>query len=261
MALRRKNLAEEILGVCRHRSSLVWAKKLGAITKGYSDIKDAVRDSDLIILATPVNEIIEIIPRIYPFIKKGAIVTDVGSTKVEIVKQGERVFSKDIYFVGAHPLTGSEKRGIKEAKENIFRNNFCIITSTPHTNKMALEKVCSLWKLLGAKIKVMTPSVHDCLMAKISHLPHAVAVALILSIEDKNIPLGAGGLRDTTRIASSSPYLWRDIFFTNQKLVLKTIEKFNRVLNDFSSALYLRDKSALFNLLKRAQKKRALLKG
>lgn len=263
IALQKRNIAGEVVGVCRHESSLIMAKKRKAITYGYRniDMEEAVKDSDLIVLATPVKQIMEIIPRISSSLKKEVIVTDVGSTKKEIVKQAERFFYQDRYFVGAHPIAGSEKRGVKEAKEDIFENSFCIITPTPRTNRMALKKVCQLWELLGARIKIMSPSAHDRLMAKISHLPHALAVALIVSLEKNIIPFGAGGLRDTTRIASSNPSIWNDIFLTNREEILKAIKKFNKVLGKLSSLISHGDRTALYSFLKNAQKKRALLEG
>jgi len=259
--LRRKKIAEEVVGFSRHRSSLILAKKKGAIDKGYEEIEKAVSYSDLVILATPVSKIIELIPYISSFLKEGAIVSDVGSTKVEIVRQGERFLSKNTYFVGAHPLAGSEKRGIREAREDLFKNAFCILTPTKNTDKKALKKILQLWKNIGAEVKIMSPQEHDRLVAKISHLPHALAVNLILSLDKKIIPWGAGGLKDTTRIALSDPYIWQDIFLTNQKEIIKAIKKFNVCMDKFLSALQNKDIKFIFSLLRKAQEKRALLKG
>ncbi|MCM8765559.1 MAG: prephenate dehydrogenase [Candidatus Omnitrophica bacterium] len=261
LALHKRKLAGEIVGVCRHRDSLRLAKKRRAIDVGYVDIEKAVLNTDLVIFATPVGQIIELIPRIAPFLKKGAIVTDVGSTKVEVVKQGEKFLSPRASFIGAHPLVGSEKRGVKEAQVDIFEDALCIITPTLHTDKHSLRKIIQLWKALGARIEMMSPQKHDRIVAQTSHLPHVLAVALMLSLERKLIPWGAGGLRDVTRIAASDPFIWQDIFLTNQKEVLKAIEKFKLNLQHFSSSLFRRDKENIFSLLKKAQEKRNLISG
>ncbi|MCM8778957.1 MAG: prephenate dehydrogenase/arogenate dehydrogenase family protein [Candidatus Omnitrophica bacterium] len=258
-ALRKRKLVDEIAGVCRHRDSVNLAKKCGAIDEGYEDIEKAVLDRDLVILATPVSQIIEIIPRLTHFLKKGAIVTDVGSTKVEIVKQGEKFLSPRAYFVGAHPLAGSEKRGVKEAREEIFENAFCILTPTSRTDKTSLRKIIQLWEAVGAKIEIMGPQEHDRIVAQISHLPHVLAINLILSLERRLIRWGAGGLRDVTRIASSDPFIWQDIFLTNQREIVKAIKKFRATLQNFSSLLSRKDKEKIFALLEKAREKRNIL--
>lgn len=261
LALRKKGLVGEIIGFSRHEESLRLAKRRRIIDEGYRDIRKVILDKDLVILATPVNKIIEIIPQIFPFLKRGAIVTDVGSTKSEIVKQAEKYLTGEVYFVGAHPLAGSEKKGVKEAKENIFENAFCIVTPTKNTDKFSLRKIIRLWESLGTKVKIMNPDEHDALVAKISHLPHAIAVALILALDKKLIPLGAGGLKDTTRIALSDPKLWQDIFLTNQKKIIGALAEFSLTLKKITTSLKNRDKDRLYYFLKRAKEKRSLLKG
>jgi len=259
LELKKKRLACRVIGVCRHQKSIRLAKKRGVIDAGYLQAKRAVRDADLVILATPISKIISLAKEISPFLKKGAIVTDVGSTKAVVVKRVEKIFSPKIFFVGAHPLAGSEKRGVEEAKEGLFKGVVCIITQSKRTRPEALKKISRLWKTLGARVVVMEPGRHDRILSKVSHLPHMAAVALVLSLDKREIGFGAGGLRDTTRIASSDPVLWQDIFLTNRKELLRAVDKFRKNLEKLVLGIKHTDAKLLFSLLKEAKQRRDLL--
>lgn len=259
LELKKKRLAAKVIGVCRHRNSLVLAKKRKAIDLGFLEAEKAVRDADLVILATPISKIISIAEEIAPLLKKGAIVTDVGSTKELIAESLQRIFSQKIFFVGAHPLAGLEKRGVKEAKAGLFEDAVCVVTATRKTQNLALNKICRLWKLLGARVIIMEPRRHDRILANVSHLPHMIASALISNLNKKEINFGAGGLRDTTRIASSDPSIWQDIFITNRKEILAAADRFKKQFDKFVIGIRNSHANLLFSLLKEAKRKRDLL--
>jgi prephenate dehydrogenase len=259
LALKKKRLAGKVIGVCRHQKSIRLAKRRGAIDAGCLQVKKAVRDADLIILATPISKIISIAREIEPVIKDGAIIIDVGSTKKVVVESLQKIFSQRKFFVGTHPLAGSEKRGVEQASEGLFKEAVCIIVKTSRTSLAALKKVLRLWKALGVKVVVMETGRHDQILSKVSHLPHLVAAALVLSLDREEIGFGAGGLRDTTRIASGDPLIWRDIFFTNQKEILRAGRIFKKELARLIEAIERKDEESLFSLLKKARQMRYFL--
>jgi prephenate dehydrogenase len=225
MAARKKGIAKEIVGVCRHQQSLRRARNAGAIDQGTLNYKMALQNADLVILATPVKQIIKLGTRSIPYLRPGCILTDVGSTKQEIVSQLEKGLPKNLYFVGAHPLAGSEKRGVGYARADLFNKAFCLLTKTDRTNPAALKKLTQFWQALGCRVKVLTPGQHDRIVATISHLPHLVAVELV-NVADKGWEFAGTGFSDTTRIASSESEIWTDIFLTNIKYTLKALDAY-----------------------------------
>ncbi|HTY45635.1 MAG TPA: prephenate dehydrogenase [Patescibacteria group bacterium] len=254
--LKAKKLAARVIGVSRHRRTIALARQSGAIDSGSQDIR-AVKGADLVILATPVETIMELAPRISRLIGPDCIVTDVGSTKAEIVARLEKVF---VRFVGSHPLAGSERRGIQHASAGLLRNSLCLVTPTKHTDPQALAKVKRLWLKLGAKVITMTPRMHDEALAFVSHLPHAAAYSLINTVPPEYLRFCAGGLKDTTRIASSDPAIWVDIFLSNRVNILRAIDRLQGKLSGMRSALSRKKRSALVSILHSGQKKRASLK-
>ena len=256
IALRKKHLAKEIIGFSRKKANASLAKKTGAIdTVGKS--LDLVADADLIILATPVDSIIELASKISKNIKKDCVVIDVGSTKEMIVAKLSRLMPN---FVGCHPLAGSEKKGIINIQTNIFEGCVCIVTPTYKTNRKILNKVMLFWKGLGAKVVVLSAKKHDQILASTSHLPHAIAFSLIGSVPQKFFNLSSGGLKDTTRIAASDAHLWSQIFFSNRRNLLTALAFFQAKVNALTLALKNNDKKLLTKILKISQNKRNKLK-
>lgn len=255
LAIKKKKIACEIVGVSRHKKSISLAKKIGAIDRGSQDL-GIIKNSDLVILATPVNTILNLAPRISGIIDKRCIVTDVGSTKRDIVAKLERIFPN---FVGSHPLAGSEKRSILNANAQIFKDSLCILTPTKMTKIPALNKVKLFWRIVGAKTVFLNPKTHDNILSVTSHLPHAVAFALIGIVPDKYFKFSAGGLKDSTRIALSDNELWADIFLSNKKNILKSIDSLQSNLSRIKSAIRLQNRNLLSKILKRAHKKREKL--
>lgn len=233
LGVRKRNLAEEIIGIGRNESSLQKALKRGAVDEITMSISK-VRDADLIIPATPVKSIPQIVKGLFPFAKKGAIINDVGSTKLEIVREIEKITPLGVHFVGGHPLAGSEKKGVEFADSDLFEGSICFLTPLKMEREgEAVKLLEKFWRALGAKPAIISPQVHDFLVAGISHLPHLVAVSLVnailpMKLESKRLIEFAGqGWKDTTRISKGSPELWIDILSTNREEILRFIEKFD----------------------------------
>ncbi|MCQ9208894.1 MAG: prephenate dehydrogenase [Omnitrophica bacterium] len=244
LAVKKKRLAKEIVGVCRHRKSLRQAKRIKAIDRGALSCKEAIKEADLVILATPISQIIKIAREIAPYLKKGCLVTDTGSTKSEIVGEIEKVFSEDIAFVGAHPLAGSEKRGVSEARANLFKDTLCILTQTRKTKLAAFKKINTFWQVIGCHVIKLTPQRHDQIVAVISHLPH-LAAAQLVKVGRKNLNFAASGFRDTTRIASSDAEVWSDICLTNKEFIIQAIDQYITRLKLMQKLIYQEDKQRL----------------
>ena len=245
LALRSYKLAELIVGVARHRSTLSQAKKRKVIDFGCRDIKRAVIDADLVILAIPVGSIKKIITQMKDSLKAGCIVFDVGSSKKEIVEVVEKFLHESVSVVGTHPMAGSEKTGVINSKKSLFENSISFITKTRKTNPKALKQVLTLWKKLGARTIILSPAVHDRIVAQVSHLPHFIVVALVASVSDKFLKFAATGFKDTTRIASGAADMWRDISFSNKEAILRSITEFEKKLNSLKKLLK-EDRPALF---------------
>ena len=239
LAAKKKGVAGEIVGVFRHRSTLKKALKYKAVDRGTLDVRAGVKDADLIVLAAPVQQIPKLAREVTRYAKPGAIITDVGSTKVWIVKVIEdMVMSRpSVYFVGAHPMAGSEQQGVEHARHDLLEGAPCIVTKTGRTNARALKSVILFWKSLGSKIKVMRPLEHDRAVSLISHLPHIVAFSLAGSVPEGMLKFAAEGFRDTTRVASSDPRLWADIFLTNKSEIVKAGKLFEKYYNKVIGAV------------------------
>jgi prephenate dehydrogenase len=255
LAIKKKRLTRLVIGVSRHRESLLLAKKIGAIDIGSQDI-NITKDADLVILATPVSTIIKSACRISKIVKPECIICDVGSTKEAIVSKLTLLIP---HFVGSHPLAGSEKRGIKNAATGLFKNSLCILTPVKSTDKKALLKIKKLWICLGAKVITISPKLHDQILSFVSHLPHVISFTLINSISPKYFRFSASSLKDTTRIAASDPGLWLDIFFSNRKNILAATQIFEHRLAELKKALINKDRKSLQRILVKAKDKRGKL--
>jgi len=228
-ALKKKGLAETVVGIGHRASSIDEALNRGVIDKGTLDAAKGVSGADLVVIATPVCLIPEVAGKISRFLKKGCVVTDVGSTKAEIVRALELLLPKGVDFVGSHPLAGSEKCGIKFAQQNLFKGSVVIMTKTKKTKISSLNKLSEFWKSLGVgRIAIKSPEEHDRIVAEISHLPHICAAAIVNTTSDRSLEFASSGFKDTTRIAASDPDIWRDICVTNRKQIVKTLARYER---------------------------------
>lgn len=260
LAVKKKKLADKVLGVGRRKSSLEKALKKGAVDEITLD-KSKLRDCGLVILATPVGSIIPLVKEILPYLNKGVIVTDVGSTKREIMKEVERILPSSIHFIGAHPLAGREKSGVEFADADLFEDSICFLISGEESKiNESLEKLKDFWIVLGASPIIISSGEHDFLMAGVSHLPHVVSVALANSVSGvnwrgKNITEFAGqGWKDTTRISKGSPEVWADILFSNGEKILLFLEKFSDELALIKNSLSQKNFEALKKILEKVYK-------
>jgi len=262
LTLRKFSLAEVVVGAGRNPENTHLAVKRGALHQEYKTAAEAVANAELVILSTPVKAIIPTLKEILPYLSPDTIITDAGSTKAEVVRQAESILPPDIFFIGGHPMAGSEQSGIKAANDCLFNKAFYIFTPTEKSSPTALAKLKTLAKGLGARVVEMSPEKHDCVVAAISHLPHLIAACLVntlLAFPDKEnfLSLAAGGFKDTTRIAAGSPEMWRDIFLSNQEMVLTAANFFRHQLGLFEEAIARGNGQAIFNFLEQARKIRA----
>lgn len=246
-----------VLGIPRREETLKKALELGAIDEGSLDISK-VAEADIVFLCTPINLIISRLKELAPHLKKGAIVTDVGSTKTEIVSQAEKLMPKGTYFVGGHPMAGKETTGIEVAEADLFKDKVWILTETSRTRQKALEEVEEVVRLLGPKVVRMDPKTHDIVVAGISHVPLAAAAMLVnLAAESEQkeqmAQCVASGFRDTTRVASGDPVLGRDMFITNRVAILKILKNFRARLLELEKLIKAGQAGKIEEELKRAK--------
>jgi prephenate dehydrogenase len=264
MILRRKGLASSVVGVGRRIENLKTAVSLGAIDRYVVDAREGVKDADLVVLATPVDTYERHLNEWASCLKPGAIVTDVGSVKGSLVEQSERLLPSGVHFVGAHPIAGKEKTGVAAGSDDLFSGRRCILTPTRQTNQQALEQVRSLWEEAGSIVLSMDPHLHDKILGAVSHLPHVAAFALIDALIGIRTAVpsldlaghSGGGLRDTTRIAASSPEMWRDIFLWNRENLVAFIEAYERSLGDLKQLIRAGDAAGIEKMLERAKQER-----
>lgn len=257
LALRQRKLAREIIGISRRDSTLRAAKRRGAINRATTDVSAGVEDAQLIIICTPVETITEQARAAVLSCREGALISDVGSTKEEIVFSLDQAFAhhnpRRALFVGSHPMAGSEKTGPQHAQADLFEGCVTVVTPSSHTHPRASTLISKFWKSLGSKVIRLAPKEHDQAVAAISHLPHLVASMLAVTTPPSALPLAAGGWRDTTRVASGNPYLWQQILSQNRFNILQALDKFSRELSEFRRALTYNDRTKLEELLQHAK--------
>lgn len=251
LAARQRRLAGEVAGFVRRAASLKDCEKAGALDYATTDLLAAVSKADLVILCTPLAQMRAITEQFLPALKRGAIVTDVGSVKADVVRQLESLVKKaGAHFVGGHPMAGGEKMGVLAARADLYTNAICILTPTKKSNPRAVRQVEQFWKSLGARTVRMDAAKHDLLVSRSSHLPHVTAAALAAFVLGPKKPadqaaLCATGFRDATRVASGSPEMWRDIAVSNRKHLARSMDAYIAELKKFQSALKRDDVAAI----------------
>lgn len=259
LALKRAGFNGEIVGLGRRWSSLRNALNVGAVDSATLDYAEALENCDLLLIGTPVNITSTIISEAVKHTKSGCIITDVGSTKKQLMGEIESLIPKDIHFVGAHPMAGSHKTSVKAADASLFDGAVCIVTPVESTNATAVGMISELWKLMGARVEFMSPAEHDLLVAAASHLPHAVAsvlvsvVAGVESDDHRALDFAGTGFRDTTRIAAGSPEMWRDIFLQNADMVSLMLDKLEKELAEMRKLLNDMNEQELMRKLEQAK--------
>jgi len=263
LGLKRKKLARKVIGIGHRKASLGLALEKGAVDEVLLDAKAGVGDADIVFLATPISLIKEISREIMPHVKSGAIVTDVGSTKGDIVRHVESFLRKDVFFIGGHPIAGSEKRGVAEARGDLFDDSICVLTPAGDTPAEKVEIIRGLWSDLGCRVEMLSCEEHDRILAYVSHLPHLAAAGLFSEgLDEAYLAFAGAGFRDTTRIAASDAKVWKDIFLSNRDELLRSLEEYEEVLGKFRRMIDAGDGDALEEeLLRIAARRRKLDEG
>jgi cyclohexadieny/prephenate dehydrogenase len=259
-AMRRGDLAGHIAGYARRPETQAAAKAVGFADSIHGDAASAVRDADLVVLATPVGAFGALAKDIASVLKPGAIVSDVGSVKTAVVRDVGPHIPEGVHFIPAHPIAGTEQSGPEAGFAELFDNRWCILTPPPGTDPAAVEKLREFWQRCGSNVDVMDPRHHDLVLAITSHVPHLIAYNIVGTADDLEavtesevIKYSAGGFRDFTRIAASDPTMWRDVFLNNRDAVLEVLGRFSEDLSALQRAIRWGDGDALFNLFTRTR--------
>jgi prephenate dehydrogenase len=266
LALKKAGVASHIVGIGRNQDSLKTALSLGVIDEAQTDIGQAMHGADIVVIATPVAQTPEILAAIAPHLKADTISTDAGSTKSDIAgyaaNAGQNLTAALLsQFVGGHPIAGAEKSGVSAAKADLFFGKNVILTPNEQTSKQAVSKVRALWEATGANVSEMSAEAHDQIFAAVSHLPHLLAFALVDDLANRKnsqqlFDFAASGFRDFTRIAGSSPEMWRDISLANREALLSELEAYQSELKLLQKLLENKDGAGLEALFERASNAR-----
>jgi cyclohexadieny/prephenate dehydrogenase len=252
-AARAQGLVRTIVATARSPETRKRVVELGIADRVTETSTEAVEGADLIIVCAPVGVCGAIAKVIGPHLKPGAVVSDVGSVKGSIVRDMGPHLPKNIHFVPAHPVAGTEHSGPDAGFAELFEGRWCILTPPEGTNSKAVEKLATFWRKLGANVETMTPDHHDLVLAVTSHLPHLIAYTIVGTADELEtvtrsevLKFSAGGFRDFTRIAASDPTMWRDIFLANKEGVLEMLGRFNEDVASLTKAIRRGDGDALF---------------
>ncbi|HSS46553.1 MAG TPA: prephenate dehydrogenase/arogenate dehydrogenase family protein [Burkholderiales bacterium] len=259
LALKRAQAVKHIVGVGRSPENLKKALKLRVIDEITDSPARAVRGADLILLAMPVGQMRQVMRAIAPHLEPHTIVSDAGSTKQDVVALARECLASHLQrFVPAHPIAGAELSGVAAAHADLFVQKNLVLTPLANTDKKALQRVKDLWLVCGAKVSQMTPRRHDEVFAAVSHLPHLLAYALVDAIANKAngaelFKYAAGGFRDFTRIAGSSPEMWRDVALSNRRILLEELADYQRQLKRLAGLLQKNNGKALEKIFANAR--------
>ncbi|MDD4665653.1 MAG: prephenate dehydrogenase/arogenate dehydrogenase family protein [Clostridia bacterium] len=262
LSLKKKIAEVEVRGVDQCGELVCQAEKRGAVDYGTVNLEEGVIGADLIFLATPVSVMPLLCAEMAPYLKDGAIVSDLGSVKEQLVECLEEILPARVFFLGGHPMAGSEKGGITEASADLLENAAYLLTPTARTKAQVIDSLSALLARLGAKVILLSPLEHDRKVAAVSHLPHVLASALINTVgsleeeEGGYFLLAAGGFRDTTRIAGSQSEMWSEILLQNKKALLPLLKDLRQVLAEYEVALEKEEQVYLRGLLEKARQRR-----
>ena len=259
--IKKNKLANKVVSSNRSNSTNKKVIKLKVVDEASSDTKKIVKGSDLVIIASPLSSYKNIILKIKSSLKNGAILTDVGSVKNNVILLIEKNIPKNVSWISSHPIAGTEESGPESGFSDLFKNKWCILTPSKRSNKKDVKLLEKFWKKLGSKVDVMNAKEHDYILSITSHMPHLIAYNIVnttLKIKKKKdrniIKYSAGGLRDFTRIAASNPIMWRDIFIQNRKNTLKMIDKFIENLKNLKVVIKNKNKDKLEKIFTKTKK-------
>jgi len=259
-AIKKKNLAKEISSFDKSKVVSMYLTKNFSFNVAKS-IEEAVKDSDLVIISSPLSSYKEILLSIKSSFKKNVILTDTGSAKKEVNKIISSLNFSDVNWIASHPIAGTEFSGPESGFAELFENRWCILSADKNISKEEILKLEKFWIDLGSKVKIMSFEQHDYVLSLTSHLPHAVAYSIVkTAINDddkfKNdiVQYSAGGLRDFTRIAASDPLMWRDIFIDNSENILKVLSNYSKNLDEIKTAIKNKDGKKLMKIFSSTKK-------
>ncbi len=264
-AAKAQGAAASIVATARSPATRKRVAELGIADQVVETNAAAVEGADLVIVSIPVGACGPVAEEIAPYLKPGAIVSDVGSVKGSVVRDMAPHLPKNVHFVPAHPVAGTEYSGPDAGFAELFVNRWCILTPPEGTDQKAVEKLAEFWRLIGANVETMAPDHHDLVLAVTSHLPHLIAYTIVGTADELEavtrsevLKFSAGGFRDFTRIAASDPTMWRDVFLANKDAVLEMLGRFNEDISSLTKAIRKGDGDALFEHFTRT---RAIRKG
>ncbi|MGC6472766.1 MAG: prephenate/arogenate dehydrogenase family protein [Parvibaculales bacterium] len=260
-AFKRAGLAASITGYARSAQTREKALELGFVDRTADSAAEAVADADVVFINIPIGATGAVVEEFAPALKKGAVISDVGSVKKSVIDQVMPHLPDSVAFVPGHPIAGTENSGPESGFASLFENRWCILTPTAETPPDAVETIRGLWEAIGSRVEIMSPDHHDLVLAITSHVPHLIAYNIVGTAADLEsvtqsevIKYSAGGFRDFTRIASSDPVMWRDVFLNNTDAVLEMLGRFTEDLQALQRAVRWKDGDALETLFTRTRK-------
>jgi len=248
LALHKAKAAQQVTGYDLAKGSSNQARKIGAIDQPYNALADAIEGAELVILATPVGAMRSLLQEVASSINPGAVVTDVASTKTQVISWAEEFLPPSVAFVGGHPMTGKELSGVQAADASLFQDRIYCLTPTTRTHSIAITKVSALIEVLGARIRFLEPAEHDGQVAGVSHLPFIASIAIMNTVAegpawaDASL-LAAGGFRDISRLAAGNPEMYRDICLTNSESLTRWLNEYITMLSGLRDRIAAHDRS------------------
>ncbi|MFQ3623130.1 MAG: prephenate/arogenate dehydrogenase family protein [Acetobacteraceae bacterium] len=266
LARARGDIAGEIVATARTEATRRTVARLGLADRVLARPGEAVEGADCVLLCTPVGAYAEIAAEIAPHLARDAILTDVGSTKVSVIRDVGPLVPEGVHFVPAHPIAGTEHSGPESGFAELFEGRFSILTPPPGTDEAAVEKVAELWRRAGSIVELMEPGHHDRVMAIVSHLPHLIAFTICGTADDLEgqsmhdvLRFAASGFRDFTRIAASDPVMWRDVFLNNREALLEMTQRFTEDMTAMARAVRWGDADYIVDKIERGRRIRRSL--
>ena len=262
LAVRQRGLASRVVGYVRRPASVAECRETGAVDDADTDLWRAVEGADLVVLGTPIAQMNDLTTRMLSALRPGALVTDVGSVKASVVTALEPLIGgTGAHFIGSHPMAGAEKMGVRAARADLFEGAICVVTPTSASDPRLVSRLENLWQSVGGRPLRLSAELHDDLVGRSSHLPHVIAVELANYVLSPVHPkeqalLCATGFRDTTRVASGSPEMWRDICLANRKNLARVLGVFIEDLQEFQLALEKEDSRAIAEFFEQAKSRR-----